>query len=90
MLKSIKLLLGIVILLVICITGYKYWSHQQLFPSTDDAYLQSNVINISPNISGQVIKVYVKENQPVTKGEDLFAIDPSHTTYCLVKQKQIC
>jgi membrane fusion protein, multidrug efflux system len=87
MLKSIKLLLAIVILLVICISGYKYWSHQQLFPSTDDAYLQSNVINVSPNISGQVIKVYVKENQKITKGEDLFAIDPKPYQVLLNKAK---
>ena len=36
-----------VVLLVFLIGGYWYYQHQKFYPSTDDAYVQANVINIA-------------------------------------------
>ncbi|GLS92390.1 secretion protein HlyD [Psychromonas marina] len=43
--------------------------------TTDNAYVQSDVTSISPEVSGQVNKVYVKDNQWINKGAPLFSID---------------
>ena len=45
------------------------------FVSTDDAYIQAARVNISSNISGRIIKLFIKDNQQVHKGESLFQLD---------------
>ncbi len=77
MLKVLKILILLLILAALSFAGYRYWRHQQLFPSTDDAYVQAHVVNISPRISGSVIKVAVQNHQPVKKGQLLFQLDPT-------------
>jgi membrane fusion protein, multidrug efflux system len=47
------------------------------YESTDNAYLQSGLVSISPNISGPVVAVEVHENQHVRAGQLLFRIDPT-------------
>ncbi len=44
-------------------------------PFTTDAYVQTYVIQVAPQVEGQVVHVYVQENQAVKKGELLFEID---------------
>jgi multidrug resistance efflux pump len=45
-------------------------------PSTSDAYLQAFVVQVAPQVAGQVVEVEVSENQRVKKDDLLFAIDP--------------
>lgn len=75
-----KLLKTLALLIVLFIIGtgiFYYWQHQALFPSTDDAYVQANVINIAPRVTGIISKVYVNNHQHVTAGQPLFDVDPS-------------
>jgi len=46
------------------------------FVETDDAYIQAAKTMISPDVSGRVIAVEVKDNQAVKKGQVLFRFDP--------------
>ncbi|MCL2895050.1 HlyD family secretion protein [Brenneria tiliae] len=43
--------------------------------STDNAYIRGNITNIAPKISGNIEHIYIKDNQPVKKGERLLRID---------------
>ncbi|GAK86200.1 membrane fusion component of tripartite multidrug resistance system [Vibrio ponticus] len=43
--------------------------------TTDNAYIHSDVTAISPEVGGQVSKIFVADNQWVKKGDALFAID---------------
>jgi multidrug resistance efflux pump len=45
-------------------------------PYTNDAYAQAYVIQVAPQVAGQVVRVHVQENQRVSKGQLLFEIDP--------------
>lgn len=45
--------------------------------STDDAFLDADVVQIAPKVGGQVLRVLVKDNQVVRKGDLLARIDPS-------------
>ena len=58
--------------------GGMYWwyQHGRIYPSTDDAYLQANILTIAPQISGRVAAVGVVENAYVKSGDVLFQIDP--------------
>ncbi len=44
---------------------------------TDDAQIDADVVSIGPRVPGQVIRVLVRENQPVKKGDLLFELDPA-------------
>lgn len=45
------------------------------YVSTDDAYVNANVVQIAPRITGQVVALYIANNQYVHKGDLLFDID---------------
>ncbi len=46
-----------------------------MFQSTDDAYIESHLVQISPKVSGQVVEVYVDDNQKVNEGDTVIKID---------------
>ena len=60
--------------LVLAIAGYMYITSGR-FASTDNAYVQADRVTIAPQVSGRVVEVDVRENQPVKKGDVLFRID---------------
>jgi multidrug resistance efflux pump len=45
-------------------------------PYTSEASLQAPVIGVAPNVSGTIVEVAVRDNQPVKAGDLLFRIDP--------------
>jgi membrane fusion protein (multidrug efflux system) len=57
--------------------GVVLYFHAQRYPSTEDAYIQADVVRIAPQVTGVVQKVYVVNNQHVDAGEPLFDIDPA-------------
>lgn len=62
------------ILAVVAGTGYYLYS--RAFESTDNAFIDGSVVQISPRIPGQVLSVYVQDNQHVNKGDLIAEIDP--------------
>jgi membrane fusion protein (multidrug efflux system) len=60
---------------VLAIAGWMYITSGR-YASTDNAYVQADRVTIAPQISGRVVEVDVRENQPVKKGDVLFRIDP--------------
>lgn len=55
--------------------------------STENAYINADVVNIAAQVSGRVIAVHVKENQEVHKGDILFDIDPEPFNIALTRAK---
>lgn len=53
--------------------GFSLYGHYYI--STDDAYLNANIVQIASRISGKVNHVYIKNNAHVEKGQLLFDID---------------
>jgi membrane fusion protein, multidrug efflux system len=45
-------------------------------PSTNDAYLQADLVRLAPEVSGRIVALPIRDNQAVKKGDLLFAIDP--------------
>lgn len=43
--------------------------------STDDAYVETTTVSVSPKVSGQIVKVLVQDNQPVKAGDIVAVID---------------
>ncbi len=56
--------------------GLFYWITSDRYASTDNAYVQQDIVSVSPEIGGKIVEVGVTENQKVAEGDLLFAIDP--------------
>lgn len=57
------------------IVGFSYWLYARQFESTDDAFVEGNIIRVSPKIAAHVAKINFKENQFVKKGDVLIELD---------------
>jgi multidrug resistance efflux pump len=51
------------------------WQHYEVEPWTRDGRVKTNVVQVAPDVTGQVTGVYVRDNQPVKAGQVLFEID---------------
>jgi membrane fusion protein (multidrug efflux system) len=55
--------------------GHQYWIDGRFMISTDDAYIEGDITNISPKVTGYVAKVNVLANQHVMAGDTLVTLD---------------
>jgi membrane fusion protein, multidrug efflux system len=69
---------GIIIIVVVLlvVVGAGLWWRSTFSEDTDDAQINGHLIQISPRIGGQVLKVDVNENQVVNAGEEIAQLDP--------------
>src|SRR6201746_667013 len=58
------------------IGGGAFYLNGGRYVSTDDAYVGAQKVLITPDISGKIEKVVVREGQRVNEGDTLFEIDP--------------
>ena len=63
------------VLLLAVLLGLRYWLYARSHESTDDAFIDGHIIQVSPKISGYVAKIYVTDNQQVKSGELLAELD---------------
>ena len=78
-------------LCVIAVLVAYYILSDQYTPFTTDAYVQAYVVQVAPRVEGQVVHVFVEENQPVKKDDLLFEIDPRPFQYqiALLEAKRV-
>ena len=55
--------------------GMRLWQRYEVEPWTRDGRIKANVVQIAPDVTGQLTHVYVHDNQQVGAGEVLFEID---------------
>jgi len=71
-----RFLLLVVLPLVALLAGVTFYLNGGRYVTTDDAYVGAQKVLITPDISGKIEKVVVKEGQQVNPGDVLFEIDP--------------
>ncbi|WP_213772002.1 HlyD family secretion protein [Bradyrhizobium sp. dw_78] len=71
-----RVLLLVVLPIVAIIGGFAFYLSGGRYVGTDDAYVGAQKVLITPDISGKIEKVVVKEGQLVQQGDVLFEIDP--------------
>ncbi len=71
-----RTLLLVVVPLVALLAGLTFYLNGGRYVTTDDAYVGAQKVLITPDISGKIISVAVKEGQQVATGDVLFRIDP--------------
>ena len=84
-----KHLIGGIALVVVAVGGvYGYYHYSEVYPSTDNAYVNANLINMAPKVGGYIHKVYVENNQLVHQGDLLVDINPIDYKLQLTKSQQ--
>ncbi|MDE2472270.1 MAG: HlyD family secretion protein [Bradyrhizobium sp.] len=71
-----RFLLLVVLPLVAALAGLIFYLNGGRYVTTDDAYVGAQKVLITPDISGKIDKVVVREGQHVNQGDALFEIDP--------------
>ena len=66
---------GAVVLITVAAVLLKYWDYV-LNPWTRDGQVRADVIQMTPRVSGPIVKLAVEDNQFVKAGDLLFEIDP--------------
>jgi membrane fusion protein, multidrug efflux system len=68
------ILVAVVVVIVLVAIGI--WWRSTFSEDTDDAQVNGHLIQVSSRIAGQVLKVYVNENQLVKAGDTIAELDP--------------
>jgi membrane fusion protein, multidrug efflux system len=74
--QSLQVLIWLIVVAFIVVAVAFYWHYRERHPSTDDAYIRANIVNIAPQVNGPVNAVYVRNFQTLKAGQLLFTIDP--------------
>ena len=66
------------VLVAIIIVAVGYFIHDALnYQTTDDAYVETTTVQVAPKVSGQIIDVFITDNQKVKEGDLVAKIDPA-------------
>lgn len=71
-----RFLLMVVLPIVAVFAGFTFYLNGGRYVGTDDAYVGAQKVLVTPDISGKIEKVVVREGQLVKQGDVLFEIDP--------------
>ena len=74
--KRRRLVLLVVLPLIVGTAGLTFYLSGGRYMTTDNAYVGAQKVLITPDISGKIAKVVVREGQRVQIGDTLFEIDP--------------
>lgn len=83
--KQLSRWVSIGVVLAALALGVAVLYHANYSPRTDDAEVFANYIGIAPQVEGPIIRLNVRDNQSVKKGDLLFEIDDRPYQYALEK-----
>jgi membrane fusion protein, multidrug efflux system len=73
--RKLLIALGVVVLLVALVAIGLWWLQARHYESTDDAFIETRFVSISPQVAGAIVDVMVTDNQDVEPGAPLLTID---------------
>jgi membrane fusion protein (multidrug efflux system) len=65
----------LILFITACLFGLRLWVKSKTHVETDNAFIESHVYTISSRVPGNVLKVMVRDNQFVKKGDLLVELD---------------
>jgi membrane fusion protein (multidrug efflux system) len=74
--KSRRKLIIIAVVVLLAIGAALFYWHSTFTEDTDDAQVDGDLYQVSARVAGQVVKVYVEDNQAVKAGDLIAEIDP--------------
>ena len=83
--KDLKVYIPLtLVILFVIVGGYFWYVDYSSYIKTDDAFVTSDVVSVSPKIMGRISQVYVQEGDSVKKGQLIAELD----SVDLLAQKQ--
>src|ERR1700744_547745 len=64
-----------VVVIVLLIVALIWWLIARQYENTDDAFIDTHIVHIAPQVAGQVTRISVNDNQVVRRGHPLIDID---------------
>lgn len=86
--KGLIAIIVAVALIAAIIWGLGYYHYSQTHVGTDDAYVTGDLVNVSPIVSGSLVKLTKQEGDIVKKGELIARLDDSGPLANLQQAKQ--
>jgi len=81
--RRLMTLIVLVIIIAAVAYGLYYFLVARFHEATDDAYVNGNVVQITPQVVGTVISVNADDTQTVKVGDPLVALDPADSKVAL-------
>jgi len=81
--KKAGRIISLAVIAYTVVIGFTALHKANFSPRTDDAEVFANFIGIAPQVDGPIVKLYVKDNQFVKKGDLLLEIDEKPYAYTL-------
>lgn len=83
--KSFQVVITVAVVAAAVLSSRNLWNRYMNSPWTRDGRVRADVVNIAADVSGPVIRVAVKDNQLVHKGDLLFTVDRVRYRLALAK-----
>ncbi|MDN3714234.1 biotin/lipoyl-binding protein [Paracoccus cavernae] len=74
--KRVLGLVALILLGVVAYEGYRWFTFGRFHESTDDAYLQADLVVLQARESGYITEIAIAPNAPVSRGQIIARIDP--------------
>lgn len=74
--RTLRLILLVALPLIAAAAGLAMYLGSGRYITTDNAYVGARKVLVTPDISGKIARVLVREGQPIKTGDELFEIDP--------------
>jgi membrane fusion protein, multidrug efflux system len=76
--RPVRLVAVLVLAAAALAGGVSWWLEARQWETTDDAFIDTHMVMIAPQIAGRVARVLVDDNQQVAAGQLLVRIDPAY------------
>ncbi|MDA5544933.1 MULTISPECIES: HlyD family secretion protein [Yersinia] len=73
---SLKYFSSVIVFALALCAGWWMWNYYMQSPWTRDGKVRAELVSITPEVSGRLVKILVHDNQLVSSGSLLFVIDP--------------
>ena len=74
--KKRLIIIALIVGLIVIIGGICYWLYARNYETTDDAFIDGHVSQVSPQAGGRIQSLLIIDNQQVEAGQVLAEIDP--------------
>ena len=74
--NSMRTFMLLIVPALLLMGGAYYWLTSGASVSTDDAQVKQDIVSVSPQVNGQIVRVFVRNGARVKRGDILFRIDP--------------
>lgn len=74
--RPLVLLIGGVLIIGGIVVGLLWWLHARQFQTTDDAFIDADITQVSARVAGHVLAVHGQDNEDVPENFELVTLDP--------------